>query len=183
MGAGVMRPRVLVVLTSCERVAGAPAGVWLPDFAAAWVAFAAAGAELTLASPLGGPPPIDPASDDRARRTEAVRAFMADREAREALADTLRLDQVAPDDFDAAFYPDGSGVAGDLAGDPRSIALIAALAAAGRPLGFVSRGTAALARAGAVPAGLLVTGDAAAAVARALLDLAVRRRGPPSGSP
>jgi len=99
---------------------------------------------VTLASPAGGQPPIDPRSDGSADRSETVRRFKGDQAARTELADTLALDQVAPEDFDAVFYVGGHGALWDLPEDRISQALIAAVHAAGRPIGLVGHGPAAL---------------------------------------
>ncbi|MFV3129037.1 type 1 glutamine amidotransferase domain-containing protein [Niveispirillum sp. KHB5.9] len=139
-------PRILIVLTSCDRLAwiGPPTGFRLSEFTTAWAALTDAGSELALASPLGGAPPVDPVGDALGGRSEATRRFLADREARDALADTLTLEQVHAGDFDGLFYPGGAGLLGDLAADSHSIALIAAFAADGKPMGFVSEAPAAL---------------------------------------
>ncbi len=150
MGKGKMMtiPRILVVLTSCDRLAwiGPPAGFRLSEFTAAWAVLTDAGWELALASPQGGAPPVDPVGDALSGRSEATRRFLANREARDALADTLPLDQVHAGDFDGLFYPGGTGVLGDLVVDRHSIALIAAFAAEAKPMGFVSEAPAALLR-------------------------------------
>lgn len=149
-------PRILIVLTSCDRLAwiGPPTGFRLSELTAAWAVFTDAGSELALATPQGGAPPIDPTGDGLGNRSAATRRFLADREAREALADTLSLDQVDHRDFDGLFYPGGKGLLGDLVENSHSIALIAAFAADGKPMGFVSEAPAALLRvlgAGGVP--------------------------------
>lgn len=179
----VAPPAILLVLTSRDRVPGtaAPAGVWMGDLAAAWSVLAAAGACLVLTSPLGGAPPIEPAGDHRHRPSEALSRFMADREARDALADTLRLDQVDPGDFDAVLYPGGSGLLGDLIDDRLSLALIAAFAGAGKPMGFVSQGPAALLNAMAPSGAPFIAGRRLTAVTdREALADGMGRLPPPS---
>lgn len=126
--------RVLIVLTS------ASAGFAFDAFAEVFYALTGAGAEVTLASPDGGMPPADPATV----HGSAVTRFRSDRDARNALADTLRLDQIVPEDFDAAVYPGGSGTAVDLAGNPLSHAILAALARDAKPIGVIGEGVAAL---------------------------------------
>ena len=131
--------KILMVLTSHDRLGdtGHKTGFWLEEFAAPYYVFKDAGADITLASPLGGQPPLDPKSDDPGFQTEATRRFRADAAAQAQLAATLRLDAVLADDFDAVFYPGGPGPLWDLAENPQSIALIEATLAAGKPLGTV----------------------------------------------
>ena len=137
---------ILIVLTSHDRLGdgGSKTGSGLEEFCAAYYVFKDAGAEVTLASPTGGQPPIDPQSDGLGDQSEMVKRFMSDQEARTALADTLELERVAPEDFDAVFYVGGHGAMWDLPEDPISQVLIAAVHAAGRPLALVGHGPAAL---------------------------------------
>ena len=130
---------ILMVLTSHDRLGdtGEKTGFWLEEFAAPYYVFKDAGAQLMLASPRGGQPPIDPRSDDPAAQPEATRRFRQDPAAQAALAQTLRLDAVHAADFDAVFYPGGHGPLWDLAEDSNSVALIEALYDAGQPVGFV----------------------------------------------
>src|SRR5262249_28325446 len=114
---------------------------------AAYYVFKDAGAEVTLASPYGGQPPIDPQSDGLDHQSETATRFNSDQAARTALADTLRLEQVAPEDFDAVYYVGGRGAMWDLSEDCISQALITAIHAAGKPIALVSQGPAALRRA------------------------------------
>ena len=131
--------KILMVLTSHDRLGdtGHKTGFWLEEFAAPYYVFKDAGADITLASPLGGQPPLDPKSDDPGFQTDATRRFRADAAAQAQLAATLRLDAVRADDFDAVFYPGGHGPLWDLAEDAASRALIEALAAAGKPVAAV----------------------------------------------
>lgn len=137
---------ILIVLTSHDRLgdSGSKTGSGLEEFCAAYYVFRDAGAEVTLASPTGGQPPVDPASDGMDHASETVRRLKGDQAARTALADTLALDQVAPEDFDAVFYVGGHGALWDLPEDRFSQALIGAVHAAGRPLALVGHGPAAL---------------------------------------
>lgn len=137
---------ILIVLSSHDRLgdSGSKTGSGLEEFCAAYYVFRDAGAEVTLASPAGGQPPVDPESDGSGQPSETVRRFKSDQAARTALADTLALDQVAPEDFDAVFYVGGHGALWDLPEDRLSQALIAAVHAAGRPLALVGHGPAAL---------------------------------------
>ncbi|SFD80214.1 type 1 glutamine amidotransferase domain-containing protein [Paracidovorax konjaci] len=153
-------PRILLVLTSHDRLGdtGKKTGFWLEEFAAPYYVFKDAGAQLTLASPLGGQPPLDPKSDDEDAQTDATRRFKADAEARKALASTVRLDSVQAGDFDAVFYPGGHGPLWDLAEDAQSIALIEQTFAAGRPLALVCHAPGALRRTKAPGGEPLVSG-------------------------
>ncbi|KJS00946.1 MAG: dimethylallyltransferase [Desulfobulbaceae bacterium BRH_c16a] len=131
--------QILMILTSHGKLGntGKKTGFWLEEFAAPYYFFKDSGAKVTLASPLGGPPPLDPKSDDPAVQTEATRRFKADYAAQAVLASTLKLDEVSADDFDAVFYPGGHGPLWDLAKDASSIALIEAMLAAGKPVAAV----------------------------------------------
>lgn len=131
--------KILVVLTSHDKLGdtGQKTGFWLEELAAPYYAFLDAGAELTLASPKGGLPPIDPKSDDPASQTDATRRFEADPQAQQALAHTKKLADVSVGDYDAVFYPGGHGPLWDLVEDPHSIKLIEQAIAAGKPVGAV----------------------------------------------
>jgi len=131
--------RVLMVLTSHDILGatGRKTGFWLEEFAAPYFVFRDAGVELTLASPKGGQPPIDPVSDLPENQTEAMIRFKKDETAQRALAHTLRLFDVKAEDFDTVFYPGGHGPMWDLAEDPVSIALIEAFYKSGKPIAFV----------------------------------------------
>jgi putative intracellular protease/amidase len=130
---------ILMVLTSHDRLGttGKPTGFWLEEFAAPYYVFKDAGAKVTLASPAGGAPPLDPRSDEADAQTDATRRFKADPAAQAALAATHRLQGIQAGDFDALFYPGGHGPLWDLAEDARSIALIEAMLAAGKPVAVV----------------------------------------------
>ncbi|MEI4233554.1 type 1 glutamine amidotransferase domain-containing protein [Roseovarius sp. D22-M7] len=131
--------KILMVLTSHDKLGdtGHGTGFWLEEFAAPYYAFKDAGAEVTLASPKGGQPPVDPNSDAEDAQTDFTKRFKGDRAAQEALAQTVPLSGVAADGFDAIFYPGGHGPLWDLAEDADSIALIEAFAAKTRPVGAV----------------------------------------------
>jgi len=130
---------ILIVLTSHDTLGntGRKTGFWLEELAAPYYAFKEAGATLVLASPAGGQPPLDPKSNEPSFQTELTRRFEADAAAKAQLANTVRLDSVAQDDFDAVFYPGGHGPLWDLAEDRASIALIEAFVAAGKPVALV----------------------------------------------
>lgn len=131
--------KILMVLTSHDRLGdtGKKTGFWLEEFAAPYYALKDAGAEITLASPKGGQPPLDPKSDEPDAQTDATRRFKTDEAAQKELASTHRLSDVQAQDFDAVFYPGGHGPLWDLAEDRASIALIEAFAQADKPIGAV----------------------------------------------
>ena len=131
--------KILLVLTSHGQLGdtGKATGFWLEELAAPYYVFKDAGAELVLASPKGGQPPLDPKSDEPDAQTEATHRFRADPEAMQALASTRPLAQVNADDFDAVFYPGGHGPLWDLAESKDSRALIESTLAAGKPVAAV----------------------------------------------
>jgi putative intracellular protease/amidase len=131
--------KVLIVLTSHDTLGdtGLKTGFWLEELAAPYYAFQAAGAQITLASPAGGQPPLDPKSNEPDFQTEETRRFKADAQAMAALANTVKLADVSHDDFDTLFYPGGHGPLWDLAEDGHSIALIEGFIAAQKPVGLV----------------------------------------------
>lgn len=154
--------KVLMVLTSHDRLGntGHKTGFWLEEFAAPYYILKDAGLDVTLASPKGGQPPLDPRSDDPESETESMRRFKSDPDAKAALANTVKLSDVSPDEYDAVFYPGGHGPLWDLADDRDSIALIERIYAAGKPVGAVCHGPAALRRAKAPDGTPLVRGKA-----------------------
>lgn len=131
--------KILMVLTSHDQLGqtGQKTGFWLEEFAAPYYVFKDAGADITLASPRGGQPPLDPKSDDPSAQTAATRRFKDDKAAQAALADTRKLQDVTAGDFDAVFYPGGHGPLWDLAEDAISIALIETTLDAGKPVAAV----------------------------------------------
>lgn len=131
--------KVLIVLTSHDRLGdtGRKTGFWLEELAAPYYVFKDAGADVTLASPKGGQPPLDPKSDEPTFQTDLTRRFSADDAAKAQLANTVRLDSVNPKNFDAVFYPGGHGPLWDLAEDPNSIKLIESTVAAGKTVALV----------------------------------------------
>jgi putative intracellular protease/amidase len=133
---------ILMVLTSHDKLGntGGKTGFWMEEFAAPYYVFKDAGVEITLASPLGGQPPLDPKSDDPTSQTNATRRFKKDAAAQAVLAGTLRLADVHAADFDAVFFPGGHGPLWDLAKDASSIALIETMLAAGKPIAAVCHG-------------------------------------------
>ncbi len=131
--------KILMVLTSHDKLGdtGKKTGFWLEEFAAPYYVFKDAGAEITLASPKGGQPPIDPSSDVADAQTDYTRRFKADPEAQKHLASTLKLADVSEAGFEAIFYPGGHGPLWDLAENADSKRLIEAFAAADLPIGAV----------------------------------------------
>lgn len=138
--------KILMVLTSHDQLGntGEKTGFWLEEFAAPYYAFKDAGAQITLVSPLGGQPPLDPKSSAPDFQTESTNRFNDDSSAQTALANTGKLSEVKAADFDAVFYPGGHGPLWDLAEDATSIALIEAMLAAGKPVGAVCHAPAVL---------------------------------------
>jgi putative intracellular protease/amidase len=131
--------KVLMVLTSHDTLGntGRKTGFWLEELAAPYYTFKDAGVEITLASPAGGQPPLDPKSNEPSFQTDLTRRFEADATANAQLANTVRLDSVNQADFDTVFYPGGHGPLWDLTNDKHSIALIEAFLAANKPVALV----------------------------------------------
>ena len=131
--------KVLIVLTSHDELGntGRKTGFWLEELAAPYYTFKDAGAEVVLASPKGGQPPLDPKSNEPSFQTDVTRRFEADAAANTQLANTVRLDGVSQADFDTVFYPGGHGPLWDLAEDKHSIALIESFIEAGKPVALV----------------------------------------------
>jgi putative intracellular protease/amidase/catechol 2,3-dioxygenase-like lactoylglutathione lyase family enzyme len=131
--------KILMVLTSHDQLGntGRKTGFWLEEFAAPYFVFRDAGVQLTLASPKGGQPPLDPKSDLPENQTPAMARFKKDKTAQEALANTVKLSSVKSQDFDTVFYPGGHGPMWDLAEDPVSIALLESFYNTGKPIALV----------------------------------------------
>nr|WP_325249538.1 type 1 glutamine amidotransferase domain-containing protein [Amylibacter sp.] len=131
--------KILMVLTSHDKLGdtGKKTGFWLEEFAAPYYVFKDAGAEIVLASPKGGQPPLDPTSDAQDAQTEATTRFKSDDATQKELAQTAVLSKVSADGFDAIFYPGGHGPLWDLAEDADSTALIETFATSDRPIGAV----------------------------------------------
>jgi putative intracellular protease/amidase len=137
---------VLIVLTSHDQLGdtGEKTGFWLEEFASPYYHLKDAGVEVTLASPSGGQPPLDPKSNEPDFQTDATRRFDGDSSARNELANTAKLAEMNVEDFDAVFYPGGHGPLWDLYSDSDSIALIEKFIAAGKPVAAVCHAPAAL---------------------------------------
>ena len=138
--------KILMVLTSHDKLGDTDnkTGFWIEEFAAPYYVFTDAGAEVTLASPKGGQPPIDPNSQGEDAQTEATHRFDKDDKAQHKLATTCKLDEVQVDDFDAIFYPGGHGPLWDLTNDQQSIHLIEQFWSKGKPVSAVCHAPAVL---------------------------------------
>jgi putative intracellular protease/amidase len=140
------RMKILMVLTSHDKLGdtGKKTGFWLEEFAAPYYTFLDAGAAVTVASPKGGEPPLDPKSDTPDGQTEATERFKKDRAAQAVLAGTAKLADVRAEDYDAIFYPGGHGPMWDMPDNATSIALIEAFVKADKPVGAVCHAPVAL---------------------------------------
>jgi putative intracellular protease/amidase len=138
--------KVLMVLTSHDQLGntGRKTGFWLEELAAPYYVFKDAGARITLASPKGGRPPLDPVSNEPSAQTDITRRFEKDAAAEAQLDKTVRLDSVKQEDYDTVFYPGGHGPMWDLAEDKSSIKLLESLVAAGKVFAVVCHSTGAL---------------------------------------
>lgn len=137
---------ILMILTSHDQLGntGEKTGFWLEEFAAPYFALKDAGHTITLASPKGGQPPLDPKSDAPDFQTESTRRFKADSEAQANLASTEKLESVDPAEFDAVFYPGGHGPLWDLAESAKSRSIIEQTIRAGKPVALVCHAPAVL---------------------------------------
>jgi len=152
--------KILMVLTSHDQLGdtGKKTGFWLEEFAAPYYVFKDAGADITVVSPKGGQPPLDPVSDAPDAQTDATRRFKSDSAAQVLLAHTGRLSSVSGTNFDAVFYPGGHGPLWDLAEDADSITLIESMAAGGKTVAAVCHAPAVLRHAKAADGSPLVKG-------------------------
>jgi len=138
--------KVVMILTSHSELGdtGKKTGFWIEEFAAPYYVFQEAGASITLASPKGGQPPIDPASDTPDSQTPDTIRFKADKELQQLLAHTIQLSEINADDFDGVFYPGGHGPLWDLTSDKDSIRLIETFWSTHKPVAAVCHAPAAL---------------------------------------
>lgn len=134
--------KILMVMTSHDQLGntGKKTGFWLEEFAAPYFTFLDAGANVTVSSPKGGQPPLDPKSDTPEGQTELTQRFKADPAAQRVLANTVKLSDMKAADYDAIFYPGGHGPMWDLAEDKDSAALIEAFYTSGKPVAAVCHG-------------------------------------------
>jgi len=134
-----MSKKVLFVLTSHDELGdtGLKTGFWTEELAAPYYALSDQGVEITLASPKGGQPPIDPKSEDPSSQTDATRRMDNDEVLKEKLKNTHKLSEIKSEDFDAVFYPGGHGPLWDLAEDKVSQQLIVDFYTNGKPVAFV----------------------------------------------
>ena len=138
--------KVLFVVTSNDKLGntGEKTGFWSEEFAAPYYELLDQGVEITIASPLGGQPPIDPKSADPASATEDTKRFDADKALQEKLKNTHKLSTINQKDYDAVFYPGGHGPLWDLVEDKNSIALIESFYTHKKPVAFVCHAPAVL---------------------------------------
>ena len=138
--------KILMVLTSHDKLGntGRKTGFWLEELAAPYYVFKDAGAQIILASPKGGRPPLDPKSNEPSFQTDVTRRFEKDADANAQLDRTLRLDGVKQEDYDTVFYPGGHGPMWDLADDKNSVKLLESVVAAGKTFAVVCHSTGAL---------------------------------------
>ncbi len=138
--------KILIVLTSHSALGdtGEKTGFWVEEFAAPYYELLDAGAEITIASPLGGQPPVDPKSEAADAQTPATKRFYGDIEAIDKVAKTIKLNDIKEADYDAVFYPGGHGPLWDLANDENSIKLIEHFYNTQKPIAFVCHAPAAL---------------------------------------
>lgn len=138
--------KILMVLTSHDKLGdtGNKTGFWAEEFAAPYYVFSEAGAEITLASPAGGKPPVDPNSESDDAQTEATKRFYQDDDLQQKLAHTHKLSEIKAGDYDAVFYPGGHGPMWDLVNDANSIKLIEAFWEQGKAVSAVCHAPAVL---------------------------------------
>ena len=138
--------KVLMVLTSHDQLGntGRKTGFWLEELAAPYYVFRDAGAQITLASPKGGRPPLDAKSNEPRFQTDITRRFEKDADAEAKLSKTVRLDGVKQDDYDTVFYPGGHGPMWDIAEDKNSIRLLESLVSVGKSFAVVCHSSGAL---------------------------------------
>jgi putative intracellular protease/amidase len=134
-----VKMKILMVLTSHDRLGntGRKTGFWLEELAAPYFVFSEAGVDITLASPKGGQPPLDPKSNEPEFKTEDTRRFEQDAVAKTALANTVKLSEVDQSDYDSVFFPGGHGPLWDLTNDPDALSLLEGMFAAKKPMGLV----------------------------------------------
>ncbi len=152
--------KVLFVLTSHDQLGdtGEKTGFWLEEFASPYYRLKDAGVDITLASPRGGQPPLDPKSHEPDAQTEDTKRFENDQDTRNQLSNTIRLSDVNAEDYDAVFYPGGHGPLWDLHDDEHSIKLIENFIKAGKPVATVCHAPAVLLQAKDVNGEPLVKG-------------------------
>ena len=138
--------KILFVLTSHDQLGntGEKTGFWIEEFASPYYYLVDKGVDVTLASPKGGQPPIDPTSDKPENQTESTKRFKADKDLQEKLSKTYQLSEVSSEDYDAVFYPGGHGPLWDLAESETSARLIESFYNANKPVSFVCHAPAAL---------------------------------------
>lgn len=135
---------ILMILTSHDQLGhtGHKTGFWLEEFTAPYYVFKDAGANITLSSPKGGQPPLDPKSNEADFQTETTRRFEQDLVSKAQLAQTKKLSEINVAEFDAVFFPGGHGPLWDLVNDQHAIAVIEQVIADQKPLGVVCHASA-----------------------------------------
>ena len=143
------KPRVAFILTSHSNLGntGEKTGFWVEEFAAPYYALADKSVDITIASPLGGQPPIDPKSELPDSQTEATKRYYEDKELQEKLSKTIQLQHINPDEFDAVFYPGGHGPLWDLHSNAASLRTIESFIEKGKPVAAVCHAPAVLLKA------------------------------------
>lgn len=155
-----MHMKIIMVLTSHDQLGDTEfkTGFWLEEFATPYYIFKDADVEITLASPKGGQPPLDPKSDEADFQTDSTRRFKNDTAAQAVLANTRKLSEIKAADYDAIFYPGGHGPLWDLSTNSNSIGLIETMFASGKPVAAVCHAPAVLLHAKASDGTPLVKG-------------------------
>ncbi len=138
--------KLLIVMTSHSELGstGEKTGFWIEEFVAPYYVLSDAGVDITLASPKGGQPPVDPKSEAADAQTPATKRFYSDNELIDKVANTLKLSDVSQSGYDGVFYPGGHGPLWDLTNDKDSIALIEGFYGHSKPIAFVCHAPAAL---------------------------------------
>ena len=141
-----MKKNILIILTSHEDLGdtGEKTGFWLEELAAPYYVFVDAGVKVTLASPKGGKPPLDPKSNESLAQNDSTRRFEQDQEAMTLLNNTKKLNEISLSDYDAIFYPGGHGPLWDLANDEISQLLIESAILNNKPVAAVCHAPAVL---------------------------------------
>lgn len=141
--------KILMILTSNDKLdnTDSTTGVWLGEFTDPYYEFLDNGHLVTLASPRGGEPPIDPRSKLTENITSSNRRFNDDDEAQQAFSNTKPLDTIDPEKYDALFFPGGHGPMWDLANDEKNAQIVLNFFHLGKPIGAICHGPAALIRA------------------------------------
>lgn len=142
-----MTHRILMIVTSNARMGdtGKPTGLWAEELAVPYHALVDAGADVTLASPAGGPAPIDPGSlKPQGENDPVVERFLADTALQALIAATPRASDFDGAQFDAVFFPGGHGTMWDLPDDAGVTRAVESAFAANKLIASVCHGAAGL---------------------------------------